>query len=125
MTGTTKKILLVDDHADIRRLMRITLGQSYEIAEAEDGVKGLAAARAMQPDIVLLDVMMPGDLDGLQVLEAIRADGSLAGTRVIMVSAKGQAMDREAGMSRGATAYFVKPFSPLELKALITELLGK
>ena len=120
-----KKILLVDDHADIRRLMRITLGQAYDIFEADDGVKGLAAVHAERPDLVLLDIMMPGELDGLQVLDAIRADPSFAETRVILVSAKGQALDREAGMQRGATAYFVKPFSPLELKALIAELVGK
>jgi DNA-binding response OmpR family regulator len=120
-----KKILLVDDHRDIRRLIRITLGQAYDIFEAEDGVSGLATAREVQPDLVLLDVMMPGELDGLQVLEAIRADPALAGTLVIMVSAKGQVVDCETGMARGATDYVTKPFSPLELKARIKELLGQ
>jgi DNA-binding response OmpR family regulator len=120
-----KKILLVDDHADIRRLMRITLGQAYDIFEAEDGVKGLALVHGERPDLVLLDIMMPGDLDGLQVLDEIRADPGFNAMKVIMVSAKGQALDREAGMRRGADAYFVKPFSPLELKALIAELLAK
>ena len=120
-----KKILLVDDHADIRRLMRITLGQAYDIFEAEDGVRGLALVHGERPDLVLLDIMMPGDLDGLQVLDEIRADPGFNAMKVIMVSAKGQALDREAGMRRGADAYFVKPFSPLELKALIAELLAK
>lgn len=119
------KILLVDDHADIRRLMRITLGKTFEIFEAEDGVGALQVARAERPDLIVLDVMMPGELDGLQVLDAIRADAQLRKTRVIMVTARGQVRDTEIGMARGADAYFVKPFSPLQLNACIQETLAK
>ena len=118
------KVLLVDDQSDIRRLIRITLGKSFEVIEAEDGVTGLALARHERPDLVVLDVMMPGTLDGLQVLDAIRADPALQGTRVIMVTARGQAHDYEAGMARGADAYFIKPFSPLQLAACIKETLA-
>ena len=119
-----KKIALVDDHADIRRLIRITLGKNYEVFEAEDGASGLALIRQQRPDLAVLDVMMPGTLDGLQLLDAIKADPQLAHTRVIMVTARGQASDREAGMQRGADAYYIKPFSPLQLAAAIRELLG-
>lgn len=118
------KILLVDDHSDIRRLIRITLGKSFEVIEAEDGVTGLELARQEKPDLVVLDIMMPGKIDGLKVLDAIKADPELAATRVIMVTARGQAHDYEAGMARGADAYFIKPFSPLQLVACIKETLA-
>ena len=117
------KILLVDDHADIRRLVRITLGKAYEVLEAEEGVAALEIARSQKPDLVVLDVMMPGEMDGLQVLDAIKADPALVKTRVIMVTARGQAQDYEYGMQRGADAYFLKPFSPLQLVAAINKIL--
>lgn len=119
------KILLVDDHADIRRLIRITLGKNHEVQEAEDGVAGLEKARAIRPDVVVLDVMMSGALNGLQVLDAIKADPDLLHTRVVMVTARGQIRDYEDGMGRGADAYFVKPFSPLQVVACIKDLLGE
>lgn len=118
------KILVIDDQLDIRRLIRIALGRGHEVAEAEDGESGLAKARELRPDLVLLDVMMPGALDGLQVLDAIRGDPMLAATRVILLTARGQARDFEEGMSRGADAYVVKPFSPAQLVGSINELLG-
>ncbi|TRZ69181.1 MAG: response regulator [Rhodocyclaceae bacterium] len=119
------KILLVDDHSDIRRLIRITLGKAFEVLEAEDGVTGLNIAQRMKPDLVVLDVMMPGELDGLQVLSAIRNDPQLNHTRVIMVTVRGQVRDYDDGMQRGADAYFIKPFSPLQLVAAIKETLAK
>lgn len=119
-----KKILLVDDHADIRRLIRITLGKNFEVFEAEDGTTGLAMAREKRPDLVVLDVMMPSELNGLQVLDALKSDPQLSATPVIMVTARGQAQDYEDGMRRGADAYFIKPFSPLQLVACIKETLA-
>lgn len=118
------RILVVDDQVDIRRLIRIALGRSHEVAEAEDGVAGLAMARRFRPDLVVLDVMMPGGLDGLQVLDAIREDPDLAAAKVILLTARGQARDLEEGMSRGADAYVVKPFSPALLVNSISELLA-
>ena len=120
-----KKVLIVDDHTDIRRLLSITLGKDYEIIEAEDGVAALESIRRHHPQIVLLDVMMPGEMDGLQVLDAIKSDPQLKDTRVIMVTARGQAHDYEDGVQRGADAYFIKPFSPLQLVAAIKETLSK
>ena len=111
-----KKILIVDDHADIRRLIRLTLEfERYDIFEAADGKSALALAASSRPDVVLLDVMMPGDIDGLEVCRRIKADAALGGAKVIMLSARGQASDREAGLQAGADAYLVKPFSPLQL----------
>jgi DNA-binding response OmpR family regulator len=114
-----KKILLVDDHSDIRRLIRITLGKAFDVIEAEEGVTGLEMVRQLKPDLVVLDVMMPGELDGLQVLAAIKKDPEIKHIKVFMVTARGQAHDYDDGIARGADAYFIKPFSPLQLVAAI------
>jgi len=118
------RILLVDDHPDIRRLIRITLGQDFEVFEATNGQTGLDVVRQVLPDLVVLDVMMPGELDGLKVLDIIKSDPQLKHIRVIMVTARGQVRDHDDGMKRGADAYFIKPFSPLPLVAAIRQMLG-
>ena len=111
-----KKILIVDDHADIRRLIHITLEfERYEIHEAADGQSALDAIAVLRPDLVLLDVMMPGAINGLEVCRRIRASSDLQEVRVMLLSARGQASDREAGLAAGADIYLVKPFSPLQL----------
>lgn len=114
-------ILVVDDHPFIRQLIRLTIGGAHEVLEADDGISALRVARERRPDVVVLDVMMPGGMDGLEVLDAIRADPELASTPVIMLTARGQARDYEEGMARGADAYFIKPFSPLQLLNAIRE----
>lgn len=119
-----KKILLVDDHSDIRRLIRITLGKDFEVLEASDAASALEITRRFKPDLVVLDVMMPGEIDGLNALDAIKADPALINTRVVMVTARGQAKDYEDGMARGADAYYIKPFSPLQLVDCIRKQLG-
>jgi len=119
------KILIVEDHADIRRLIRMTLEfEPVEIHEAPDAIVGLGAARALRPDLVLLDVMMPGGMDGLELCRALRADPTLAEVPVVVLSARGQASDRQAAMDAGANAYLVKPFSPMQLLDLTGALLG-
>lgn len=118
-----KKILIVDDHADIRRLIRMTLEfEDYAIEEAADGESALRVAQAMRPDLVLLDVMMPGPVNGLEVCRRLRAGAMASGPRVIMLSARGHASDREAGLQAGADTYLVKPFSPLQLINGIAQL---
>jgi len=118
-----KKILIVEDHADIRRLIRMTLEfEDYDIREASDGESALALASELKPDLVLLDVMMPGALDGLALCRYLRAEFAAPGPHVIMLSARGQARDREAGLQAGADSYLVKPFSPLQLIDCIAEL---
>ena len=119
------KVLIVDDQADIRRMMNIALGEDFDLLEAADGLTALDMVRQHRPDVVLLDVMMPGGLDGLQVLQKIRADPRLMHTRVILVSAKGQVNDYELGMQMGANAYFVKPFSPLQLLLAINDQIAQ
>ncbi len=116
-------ILIVDDHDDIRRLLSITLGKEFHIIEAEDGASALAAVRHHRPKVVLLDVMMPGEVDGLQVLEVIRADPDTRATLVAMITARGQVADHDDARARGADAYFIKPFSPMQVAAWVRKQL--
>ncbi|WP_058088063.1 MULTISPECIES: response regulator transcription factor [Aquabacterium] len=110
------RILIVEDQPDICKLIRMTLEfGDFEIHEANDGETGLNMARAIKPSIMLLDVMMPGLLDGYQVCTRIKQDPSLQSIQVVMLTARGQASDIAAGEAAGADAYLVKPFSPLEL----------
>ncbi len=110
-----QKILIVEDHIDIRQLLAITLESEYEILEASDGVEALQLAKREQPFAILLDIMLPGELDGLQVLNAIKTDSQLKDIRIAMVTARGQRSDYQLGEKYGADGYFVKPFSPLQI----------
>jgi len=119
----TKKILLIEDNTDIRRLIRMTLElEDVEIVEAADGTTGLAMAIAERPDVVVLDVMMPAGIDGIEVCRRIRADASLVATKVVMLSARGAPQDMEEARGVGADAYLVKPFSPIELIQLVATM---
>jgi two-component system, OmpR family, phosphate regulon response regulator PhoB len=119
-----KRVLIVEDQADIRKLIRMTLEfEDYEIHEANDGATGLRVARSIKPDLMLLDVMMPGELDGLQVCQMITKDPATAHIRVVLLTARGQARDREVGREAGANEYLIKPFSPLQLIDTIERLL--
>ncbi len=118
-----KKILIVEDHADIRRLIRMTLEFEHcEIHEAADAPAGWDMVRALQPDAVLLDLMMPGALNGLDLCRAIKADPQLRRVPVLMLTARGGSADREAGLLAGADAYMVKPFSPMQLLERLGQL---
>lgn len=108
-------ILIVDDNDDIRRLLRYTLEPDYHVWEAADGIGALNVVRELRPKLVFLDVMMPGELNGLQVLSAIREDKNLRETQVIMITARGQEQDYENARKHGADGYIVKPFGTLGL----------
>ena len=117
------KVLLVDDHEEIRRLMRIALGKEYDVIEAGTGEEALEMIRRERPHLVLLDIMMPGALDGLEVLDIVKSTPELEDTLVVMLTARGQNRDQEAGIARGADGYFIKPFSPLMLRDFIRDKL--
>ena len=114
-------VLIVDDQANLRKLLRLSLCQEYDVIEAEDGAGALKLVREHRPQVVILDVMMPGEFDGIEVCRQIKKDPALAHTGVVMVTARGQASDIESGMAVGADAYFPKPFSPLKLLAFLRE----
>ena len=110
------EILVVDDNADIRRLFRAMLGSVHSVCEAQDGVSALEKIRQVHPKLVFLDVMMPGELNGLQVLSAVREDPSLNHIPIIMVTARGQDVDLANAERHGADGYVVKPFGLKELR---------
>jgi DNA-binding response OmpR family regulator len=116
-------ILSIEDQPDIRRLIRMTLEfKGYTVIEAGDGHEGLLLAERHRPDLILLDVMMPG-LDGLSVSRSLAAHPRLSRTPVIMISALGTSDEVQAGLATGVRAYLVKPFSPWELLERVASLL--
>lgn len=111
-----KIILIVDDQGELRKLVRMTLEFSdFELHEAENGLRALALAHAIQPDLVILDVMMPGEVNGYQVCEKLKQNHAGKIPYVMLLTARGQESDVEEGNRVGAECYLVKPFSPLEL----------
>jgi DNA-binding response OmpR family regulator len=118
------RVLAVDDDPIILRLLQLNLElEGFDVLTAADGREGLAAVREHKPDVVLLDVMMP-HLDGFQVCAAVRADedASVARTPIIILSAKAQQADLDAGRRAGADEYVTKPFDPLTLIELVDRL---
>jgi DNA-binding response OmpR family regulator len=112
-------ILVADDEAPIVELVRFTLeDEAVCIVDAADGPAALEAARVARPHLALLDVQMPG-LDGLEVCRRLRRLPECAHTRIIMLTAAGQAEDRARGLAAGADDYLTKPFSPLALLTLV------
>lgn len=110
-----KKVLIVDDHADIRRLVRLTLEfEEVEVREAADGPQALEVLKDWHPDAMLIDMMMPG-MDGIALCRHVRAQPATSRLPVVFLTSRGHAHDREAGLEAGASAYLVKPFSPLQL----------
>jgi two-component system OmpR family response regulator len=119
-----KKILVVDDEDDIRRFLELVLREKgYEIETASGGEEGLATARSFRPDLVLLDIMMPG-LDGWQVLERLKADPATSDIPVAILSARTETKDPAHWRDKGAVAYVTKPFSLQTLFAKLQEILA-
>ncbi|GAC28181.1 two-component system, chemotaxis family, response regulator CheY [Glaciecola pallidula DSM 14239 = ACAM 615] len=111
-----KIILIVDDQGELRKLVRMTLEYGdYELHEAENGQRALELAKVIKPDLVLLDVMMPGEVNGYQVCEKLKQANNEKNPYVMLLTARGQKSDLEEGRRVGADSYLVKPFSPLEL----------
>ncbi|HOT52543.1 MAG TPA: response regulator transcription factor [Anaerolineaceae bacterium] len=124
MDASAKKnrILVVDDEKGLVKLIRLNLEHDgFEVFEANNGTQAMDRLRAVLPDLVLLDVMMP-DMDGFQVLRMIREVGT---TPVIMLTAKGEENDKVRGLELGADDYVTKPFSPRELTSRIRAVLRR
>ena len=118
-------VLVIDDEAPIRLLCRVNLeAEGMPVLEAGDGPSGLAAARAEQPDVILLDVMMPG-LDGWGVAEALLEDERTAQIPIIFLTARAEFRDRARGLDIGGVDYITKPFNPVELAPLVRGLLDR
>ena len=120
-----QKVLVAEDHRDTKELIKYNLvAAGFDVAVVEDGQSCLDLAAAFKPDIVLLDLMMPG-MDGLEVCRRLKADSNLSRIPVIMLTAKGEEVDRIVGLELGADDYVVKPFSPRELVLRIKAVLRR
>jgi DNA-binding response OmpR family regulator len=121
-TADARRILVVEDEPAIRQLVRLHLSRAgYEVSEARDGIEALARVRARPPDLIILDVMMPG-MDGFQVLEALRGDPSTIEIPIVMLTAKGSSDHVRRGWQKGADFYMPKPFNPAELRSVVDRL---
>ena len=113
-----KKMLIVDDDFQTRHLLYAVFDHEYQVFEAADGIRALKLVVDHQPDVVLLDGMLP-KLDGLTVLRAIKSDLELSHILVVMLTGRGQLSDLENGINLGADAYFIKPFDLKKLQAWV------
>jgi DNA-binding response OmpR family regulator len=118
------RVLIADDEPNIVISLEFLMKrEGYEVSVARDGQAALEAIVRDRPDLVLLDVMMPGK-SGFDICQAVRADASLASVKILMLTAKGRDTDLAKGTALGADAYMTKPFSTKELAARVRELLG-
>jgi len=115
-------VMIVDDEKQIVELIKLSLGDSYDIIEAYSGQEALNKIAQRKPNLVLLDVMMPV-MDGYEVAKRIRADPANQDVVIAMVSAKKEDHDILTGIDMGAIAYITKPFKPYELQEKVDELL--
>jgi DNA-binding response OmpR family regulator len=116
------KILVVEDQDAIRRMIEaLVSARGHRVSSASNGAKALEAALASPPDAVLLDINLPGSLDGIEICRRLRADAATSGIPIVMISAMDDSETRRTATEAGATAYFSKPFSPM---ALLKEIDG-
>lgn len=123
----SKKILIVDDEVHIKMLLEQTLEEleddfDVELLTASDGEEGLELIRSAKPDLVFLDIMMP-KMNGYEVCRIVMADEDLKAVKIILLTAKGQEVDRKQGLELGAEMYMTKPFDPDEILKVSKELL--
>jgi DNA-binding response OmpR family regulator len=119
------RVLVVDDEAPIRLLCRVNLeAENMTVLEAADGPSGLAVAQRERPDVILLDVMMPG-LDGWRVAEELLDDPDTSAIPIVFLTARAELRDRARGLDLGGLDYVTKPFNPVELAPLIREVIAR
>lgn len=118
-------LLLIEDEPNIAEAIRFILSRDgWRVTHLADGATALAGVRALRPDLVILDHMLPG-LSGLEILTAIRADPATSDLPVMMLTAKGQGRDREAAERAGASRFMAKPFSNSEILAEVRAMMGR
>ncbi|MDX1332470.1 MAG: response regulator [Robiginitalea sp.] len=123
----SKKLLIVDDEAHIRMLIEQTLedleDEGVELLFADNGEKALAIIQEEKPDLVFLDVMMP-KMNGMEVCQKVKKELGIEGVYIILLTAKGQEVDRQKGLEMGADRYMTKPFDPDEMLSVAEEILN-
>jgi two-component system, OmpR family, alkaline phosphatase synthesis response regulator PhoP len=119
------KVLIIEDDPATSRLVDYSLRHhGYQVLTATNGLEGVRKAKTEAPDLVILDVMLPG-IDGYEICHRLRADPATAGLLILMFSAKAQEIDRETGIKVGADDYLTKPAAPAEIVARVERLLAK
>ena len=119
------RVLVIDDEAPIRLLCRVNLeAEGMIVLEAKDGPSGVIKAKEEHPDVILLDVMMPG-LDGWRVAEELLEDSNTRDIPIVFLTARAEFRDRARGLDIGGVDYITKPFNPVELAPLVRGLLGR
>jgi two-component system alkaline phosphatase synthesis response regulator PhoP len=118
-----KKVLVVDDEPNVRRLLRNILSKIFDILEAEDGSQAITVAKTQQPNVILMDMMMP-KMDGLTACHMIKNDPATKAIPVIMVTATNFELNIKLSEQMGASGYVTKPFSTQELFSKINEVLA-
>jgi DNA-binding response OmpR family regulator len=119
------KVLVIDDEAPIRLLCRVNLeAEKMAVLEAEEGASGLELARTERPDVILLDVMMPG-MDGWEVLQRLLDDEETSEIPIVFLTARAELRDRARGLDLGGVDYVTKPFNPIELAPLVRSVLER
>ncbi len=122
---TKGKILVVDDEAYIVHILEFSLGmEGYEVITAYDGEEAISKAERENPDLIVLDIMMP-KLDGYETCRRLKSIGKTKSIPVILLSAKGRSMDQRVGMDAGADEYITKPFSPRKLVERISSHISR
>ncbi|MFY9814076.1 MAG: response regulator [Dehalococcoidales bacterium] len=118
-----KKVLIVDDEPNVRRLLHTILGKTFDVLEAEDGRQAIEITNSQKPDVVLMDMMMP-KMDGLTACHMIKNDPATKSIPVIMVTAIGFELNVKLSQQMGASGYVTKPFSSEDLLGKITQVLA-
>ena len=121
----TARILIVDDEPNIALSLEFLLqSEGYEVATAHNGAQALREAASFQPQLVVLDVMLPV-IDGFEVCRQLRADPAQAGVKILLLTARGRAAEVQRGIDEGADAYMTKPFATRELVEQVSQLLAR
>ena len=121
----TPLLLVVDDHPSTQQMMALILGQEFQVLQATDGYQAMRLLCLQQPDVILLDWLMPGELSGLDVLQRLKAVPEWRHIPVAMVTSQGDGPHILEGFRHGADEFFVKPFKPLRLAQWVRQVVGR
>ena len=120
-----KKILIVDDQSEIRELLDITLkSENYDIFQAESGQKAIEIAKREKMDLIIMDIAIPGGIEGIETTQILKNDPETKNCKIIMLTGRGIETNRKKSLDAGADDFFAKPFSPLALIKKVEEVLG-
>ena len=120
-----KKILIVDNQKEVRELVEIILRSGdYKILQAKNAKEAIETVEAEKPDLVIMDIMMPGEMDGIEATRFLKENSQTKNSKIIILTVKGQTTDLDEGIRAGADGYFIKPFSPIDLIRKVEEIIG-